>query len=417
MNRIDDSQAQFWNSKCLFLFVRLCVVCASALGSSFAATEVFFSPSQTATAMSNSTTSTTFRSGSYEFTYSVDGYWAPTPGGTPTGRYFSVFWPDGIQAQAITAGPDVGAGANILIKRIDGKPFDLQSFTGKLLANTAGAGGAFEIMPLNNGEDALADPAQYNASGYSGQSFAYVPNLIGYEFYKIHLWVDFALTALSLNYTGNTTVTTAADPVVGGTASGGGSYPAGTDVTVTASANPGYVFVNWTEGAVEVSQVSDYLFVAEADRALVAHFAPAYTINATVALGVGGNINGMGSYAIGGNATLVATPDAGYAFQGWSLNGTIVSTSPTYTFLPGSDLVFEATFALIIPQIKISAPAPDTLTIEWPESLPGWQLEESPDLSPGSWTPSVLPVTVGGGSNQVSSSISAGTLFFRLTHP
>ena len=70
----------------------------------------------------------------------------PSGGGPPTGRFFSILWPNGVQAQAITAGPLLGTGANITLKRADGKLFDLQAFTGKILMNTAGAGGAFEIM-------------------------------------------------------------------------------------------------------------------------------------------------------------------------------------------------------------------------------------------------------------------------------
>jgi len=81
-----------------------------------------------------------------------------------------VFWPTGVQAQAITAGPLTNAGANITIKRADGNLFNLWAFTGKLLANTWGTGGAFEIMPQLNGEDALNEPLMFNASGSAGQA-------------------------------------------------------------------------------------------------------------------------------------------------------------------------------------------------------------------------------------------------------
>jgi hypothetical protein len=163
-----------------------------------AVTNVFFSASQTAVVVATNTTSTTIQSGAYQFTYSVDGYWSAFPGGPPTGRFFSVFWPDGVQAQAITAGPTVGSGANITIKRADGMLFDFLSFTGKLLANTAGAGGAFEVMPQLNGQDALADPLQFDATGNAGNSFPHTPALTGYDTYIIHLWVDYALTQLTL---------------------------------------------------------------------------------------------------------------------------------------------------------------------------------------------------------------------------
>lgn len=186
-----------------FRFVALKNFCIAALAvaawsEARAATNVFFNTSQTATVLSSNINAVTLRSGDYLFTHTVDGYWSAYVGGPPTGRFFSVFWPNGIQAQAITAGPSVGIGANIIIKRVDGKLFDLRAFTGKLLANTAGTGGAFEIMPLLDGEDALNDPLMFDCSGYGGQSFPHAPMLVGYDTYKIHLWVDWALTALTL---------------------------------------------------------------------------------------------------------------------------------------------------------------------------------------------------------------------------
>jgi hypothetical protein len=160
-------------------------------------TNIFFNSSQTAVVVTSNTNAVTIRSEGYLFTYTVDGYWSSYPGGPPTGRFFSVFWPNGIQAQAVTAGPAPGK-AMITIKREDGARFDLRSFTGKLLANTAATGAAFEIMPLVDGEDALNDPRMFDASGYGGQSFSHTAGLTNYEAYKVGLFVDFALTALTL---------------------------------------------------------------------------------------------------------------------------------------------------------------------------------------------------------------------------
>ncbi|MCP5523868.1 MAG: hypothetical protein H7A46_20215 [Verrucomicrobiales bacterium] len=174
----------------------LCV-CLLRMVSARATTIVFFNPSQPVSVVASNITSGALSSSGYRFEYTTDGYWAAVPGGEPTGRFFSVFWPGGVQAQAITVGSDVGKGANITIRRVDGQPFGLRSFTGKLLANTGGAGGAFEIMPMLNGEDALPDPLLFDASGYGGQSFHYTPALSGYDSYVIHLYVDWALVGLT----------------------------------------------------------------------------------------------------------------------------------------------------------------------------------------------------------------------------
>ena len=67
-------------------------------------------------------------------------------------------------------------------------------------------------------------------------------------------------------------ITASASPSSGGTVSGGGSYPWGASATVTASANSGYQFVNWTENGNEVSRSATYTFTVNGSRTLVANF-------------------------------------------------------------------------------------------------------------------------------------------------
>lgn len=78
------------------------------------------------------------------------------------------------------------------------------------------------------------------------------------------------LNACNVNVKYNVTVS--AIPSNGGTVSGGGSYDDGSSVTVTASANSGYRFVNWTENNSEVSTSANYTFDISSDRSLVANF-------------------------------------------------------------------------------------------------------------------------------------------------
>lgn len=165
-------------------------------GRAEAVTNVFFNASQTAIVAASNITSITLSSSGYLFTYSVDGYWSASPGGPPTGRFFTVFWPTGVQAQAVTTGPSLGK-ARISLKRQDGQPFAIHSFTAKLLANTSGAGAAIEVMPKLNGEDTRPDPYPFPATGSAGQSFSYqTPQLSGADTYDFTLYVDFALMNL-----------------------------------------------------------------------------------------------------------------------------------------------------------------------------------------------------------------------------
>jgi hypothetical protein len=183
----------------------IAIAAAGALAadsSSLAATNVFFNPWQTATVVATNMTSTTIRSRNYLFTYSVDGWWSAYPGGPPTGRFQPVLWPNGVDAQTITAdssGPlSQQIAASITIRRADGQPFDLHTFTGKILGNTAGAGAAFELMPQLNGNDAFPNPLTYDATGIAGQSFSYAPMLTGYDTCILSLWMDYALTQFAV---------------------------------------------------------------------------------------------------------------------------------------------------------------------------------------------------------------------------
>lgn len=77
---------------------------------------------------------------------------------------------------------------------------------------------------------------------------------------------------INLSSGSNYTVTTASSPTVGGTTAGSGIYASGSSVTVTATANTGYSFVNWTESGSPVSTSATYTFSISANRNLVANF-------------------------------------------------------------------------------------------------------------------------------------------------
>ena len=171
-----------------------------------ATTVVFFDPSQVATPVASGVTSDTIQSEGYLFTYPRDKLFTGGIGPDPIGRPVRVAWPDGVEAQAVTAGPNPSK-AQITIQRVDGDVFDLTAFTAKLLANTAGAGGSFEIMPSLNGQDPWNDPLTFDATGIAGNTFSYdeSPNVLGstallkgYDTYVIDLYVDYALTGLTL---------------------------------------------------------------------------------------------------------------------------------------------------------------------------------------------------------------------------
>ena len=67
-------------------------------------------------------------------------------------------------------------------------------------------------------------------------------------------------------------VTVSANPSNVGSVSGGGTFHEGYNCTVTATANPGYIFTNWTENGNPVSTNASYTFTVTGNRNLVANF-------------------------------------------------------------------------------------------------------------------------------------------------
>jgi hypothetical protein len=68
------------------------------------------------------------------------------------------------------------------------------------------------------------------------------------------------------------TIIVSANPSEGGTVTGSCTYQQGQQCTVTATANNGYTFANWTENGDVVSTNSSYTFTVTGDRSLVANF-------------------------------------------------------------------------------------------------------------------------------------------------
>ncbi len=71
---------------------------------------------------------------------------------------------------------------------------------------------------------------------------------------------------------GSYVISATANPTNGGTVSGAGTYPEGTLCTLTANANPGYSFVNWTKNDVSVSTNATYSFTVTENASYVANF-------------------------------------------------------------------------------------------------------------------------------------------------
>ncbi|MBR6878723.1 MAG: choice-of-anchor J domain-containing protein [Bacteroidales bacterium] len=136
------------------------------------------------------------------------------------------------------------------------------------------------------------------------------------------------------NFTLNTyTITALVNPEDAGTVTGAGQYSHGATVTLIATANEGYSFVNWTENGTVYCTNATCVSTAAGDRTLVANFSlSTYAVTATADPAMGGSITGTGTYEHGSSATLTATPASGYHFINWTKDGVEIGTEETLTF-------------------------------------------------------------------------------------
>ena len=119
-----------------------------------------------------------------------------------------------------------------------------------------------------------------------------------------------------------------------GSVVGGGKYPKGVAVTLTATPESGYEFAQWNNGSTD----NPYTFVVTEDTIFVASFnVPKVTITTSA---THGTVVGGGTFTRGTQVTIVAMPDKGYQFKEWS-DG---DTDNPRTFKATKNLTLEAIF-------------------------------------------------------------------------
>lgn len=138
------------------------------------------------------------------------------------------------------------------------------------------------------------------------------------------------------------------NPTNGGVTTGSGSYLSGSSATLTATANNGYTFSNWTENGNVVSSNNTYIFTVSANRNLVAQFTPiTFTVTTSSNPTNAGTTLLGGSYISGSSATVIAIANNGYIFSNWTENGNIVSSNNIYAFTVSANRNLIAQFSSI----------------------------------------------------------------------
>lgn len=104
----------------------------------------------------------------------------------------------------------------------------------------------------------------------------------------------------------------------------GGIYPENTLVELTATANEGFAFVNWTDGTgQELSTAKTLAVMMDGDKVVKANFEVVKVGEFTLTQSVTGSGSIMsnptgGSFQAGTEVTLTAVPQLGWSFAGWS---------------------------------------------------------------------------------------------------
>jgi hypothetical protein len=148
------------------------------------------------------------------------------------------------------------------------------------------------------------------------------------------------------------------------------TYEAGETVSLSATPAVGYRFAGWTLDGQPVSTETSYSFIVTTDHRIIAAFerlsaptvtptvsgSPLPTVSPRYALvlsaGPGGGVAALpspGPYAPGARVQVSATPDSGYVFTGWTLDGVAVGASNPYTLTMNAERSIVATFARAYP--------------------------------------------------------------------
>ncbi len=168
-----------------------------------------------------------------------------------------------------------------------------------------------------------------------------------------------------LNFLNYVVITATADPAEGGTIEGAGNHFPGLEATLTATANTGYTFQNWTKNGTVVSTNAAYTFTVNEAESYVAHFTlNSYDLTVSADPTEGGSVTGGGTYNHFDECTLMATANTGYTFQNWTLNGEEVSTDAEYTFEVSGGGEYVAHFQLNSYEIAATADPAEGGTID-----------------------------------------------------
>ena len=148
--------------------------------------------------------------------------------------------------------------------------------------------------------------------------------------------------------TSTTNYTVSVDSPIGGTVTGAGTYDSGTSISLSATPDSGYTFSSWGGDASGSTNplsltVSSDLNVSATFSAIPTTTTYIVSVSLPEIFPIGGSVTGAGTYDSGTTATLTASPDSGYSFEGWG--GDAIGTTNPLSLTVNQDLTVTASFS------------------------------------------------------------------------
>ncbi len=124
---------------------------------------------------------------------------------------------------------------------------------------------------------------------------------------------------------------------------GDGNFLYGSDVQLKAHTNDGFTFVGWFDGQTQLSDKMEFTYTMGTDKTLNVKWivTPVTTVSAD---SDAGSVSALeGSYTVGQQVTVTATPNEGYLFDGWYSGDEKLSDRADYTFdMPSQAVTYTA---------------------------------------------------------------------------
>lgn len=297
---------------------------------------------RTVTVTGNATYTANFEAGMYVITATANNaaYGTVNGGGsysygqtatltaTPNTGYHFAGWNDGNMQNPRTI--TVTGNANYTAN------FAINTYTIAITPNNAAYGSTTGSGTYAHGETVTASATAFSgyvfdrwSNGETGNPYTFAAtqdlSLTAYFAEEAHVIVYYTLTV------------TANDGAMGQT-SGSGVYEENSIATLSATANNGYYFVQWSDGNTDNPRT----VTVTGNAAYTAIFAAqSYNVSVTPNNAAYGSTTGSGSYTYGSTAAISAIPNNGYRFLNWNDGNTATERNITVT----RDMNFIATFA------------------------------------------------------------------------